>query len=119
VLQEEAASLFGGGRRTLLHILLEQLRGGLVRLGRFATAFPRRELRSPVGHPRVALDRGEAYTEKASCNGLGDTFFFDGSDDPDSQIFRIGLHKLHGLSDGPSGITVMLSTVRRGPKTSF
>jgi hypothetical protein len=101
-------SLTVGLCRTLLDILLEQLRGGLVRLGRSASAFPRRERRSPVGHPRVALEVGEAYTEKASCSGLGDPFFLDGSDDPDSQIFRIGLHESHDLPGRLSGLMIML-----------
>jgi hypothetical protein len=65
--------------------------GDLIRLGRSATAPSRHKGLASLSDPGIAHYGGEVHTEQASCSGLGHTFF-DGSDDPDSQIFRIRLY---------------------------
>jgi hypothetical protein len=73
----------------LLHILVEQLPGGLIRLGRSATVLSRRKGFAPLGDPHVTLHGGEAYTAQEGGPGSGHTFF-DGPDDSDSQTYRKG-----------------------------
>jgi hypothetical protein len=58
------------GERTLLHVRLQEPPGLLIECGSFARSLPRRE-RAPLTHRLdVALDRREAYLEKARAASL-------------------------------------------------
>jgi hypothetical protein len=88
---QEAASLADGGAWALLYVLFEKNLGFLVCLAGSSRALSGLERFSLASDPSVALDRGKAHIEQASCLGFGHTPLY-GGDYLLAEVFGIGSH---------------------------
>jgi hypothetical protein len=89
---QKAASLRDGGAWALLYVLFEKNLGFLVCLAGSSRALSGLERFSLASDPSVALDRGKAHIEQASCLGFGHTPLLYGGDYLLAEVFGIGSH---------------------------
>ena len=90
---QEVTSLADGGSWTLLYILFEKDSSFLVCLAWSSRALSGLKRASLSSHPRVALNRGEAYIEQARRLSFGHTSLY-GSNYLLAEIFGVGSHPL-------------------------
>jgi hypothetical protein len=88
---QEATSLADGGSWTLLYILFEEDSSFLICLVGSSGALSRLKGPSFSSHPRVALDRGEAYIEEACRLSFGHASLY-GSNYLLAEVFGVGSH---------------------------
>jgi len=107
---QKAASLADGGAWALLYILFEEDCGFLVCLAGSSGALSGFKRASFSSHPRVALDRGEAYVEEASYLSFGHTPLSNSGDYLLAEVFGVGSH-LSMIAYGSNFMLIAVSVV--------